>query len=340
MKLYRYILRRLFLIIPVLLGVSIIVFSLNQITGDPAAAFIGEKMTPTQIQLVKEKYHFDEPPIVQYWYWLQGIMQGDWGWSKVATLSVTDSIMKFFPNTFQLAVIALLIAVTVGIAAGTRAAIKRNKAFDQLARVFSLVGISIPLFFFALLMQFFFSFYLKILPSGGLLDNSYLAYADIPNGPTRFLLLDTLIVGNFDMFLNAAQHLILPAMALSLSTIAVVLRMQRNSMLEVLGLDYIKTARAKGLPEKTVIRKHARKNALIPTTTVVGLSFGSLLGGAVITETIFFYPGLGLWATQSISSADNASILGFCLLVALIFVVVNLIVDILYAYLDPRVRLG
>lgn len=340
MKLYRYILRRLLLIIPVLLGVSIIVFTLNQITGDPAAAYISDKMTPLQIELVKEKYHFNDPPAVQYWYWLQGIIQGDWGWSQTATLPVTSAIAEFFPRTFQLAVISLLIAVPIGIAAGTRAAVRRNRPFDHLSRLSSLFGISVPLFFFALLLQFYFFSVLHLLPSSGMVDNWFIVYGNIPKGPTGFLLIDSLIAGKIDLFWNVVQHLILPAIALSLATIAMVLRMQRNSMLEVLGLDYIKTARAKGLPEKVVIKKHARKNALIPTTTVVGLSFGGLLAGAVITETIFAYPGLGRWATQSIASADHASVLGFCLLVAIIYVVVNLIVDIMYAYLDPRVRLG
>jgi len=340
MKLYRYILRRLLLIIPVLLGVSIIVFSLNQITGDPAAAYISDKMTPLQIELVKEKYHFNDPPIVQYGYWLNGILQGDWGWSRTATMPVTDAIATFFPNTFQLALIALLIGVTIGITTGTRAAVRRNKSFDHVSRLLSLVGISVPMFFFALLLQYFFFSELGILPSNGRVDNWFIIYGNIPNGPTGFLLADSLIAGDIDLFLNAAQHLILPSIALSLGTMAMVLRMQRNSMLEVMGLDYIKTARAKGLPESVVIKKHARKNALIPTTTVVGLSFGGLLAGAVITETIFAYPGLGLWATQSISRADHTSVLGFCLLVAVIYVLVNLIVDVMYAYLDPRVRLG
>ena len=177
-------------------------------------------------------------------------------------------------------------------------------------------------------------------PIKGRVSESYIVAGTVPNGPTGFYLIDTLLAGDLSMFGDVLWHLVLPAVTLAFSSIAVILRMQRNSMLEVLGLDYIKTARAKGLDESTVINKHARRNALIPTTTVVGLSFGALLGGAVLTESIFSWPGLGRWSAASITRMDSASILGFCLIVAFIYVMVNLIVDVLYAYLDPRVRLG
>jgi peptide/nickel transport system permease protein len=179
-----------------------------------------------------------------------------------------------------------------------------------------------------------------LFPYAGRLSESFIVAGTVPKGLTGFYLIDSLLLGNVSMFVDVLWHLVLPAVTLSLAGIAVLLRIQRNSMLEVLGLDYVKTARAKGLDEKKVINVHARKNALIPTTTVVGMAFGALLGGAVLTESIFSWPGLGKWSASSIGRMDTASILGFCLLVALIYVVVNLVVDIIYAYLDPRVRLG
>lgn len=338
MKLYRYIARRLLLVIPVLIGVSIIVFTLTRVTGDPAAAYINDKMSPHQIELIKQKYHFDEPVVNQYWYWLQGIIQGDWGWSKTATMPVTDAIIDFFPNTAELAIVAIIISIIIGIYVGTVSAVRRNKPFDHVSRVISLIGVSIPVFFFAMILQFVFYSNLGLFDSGGMVSNYYKIRGGLPD-ITGFLFVDSLLVGNMNLFVDVVWHLILPSITLAFAGIAIILRMQRNSMLEVMSLDYIKTARAKGLPEKVVIRKHARKNALIPTTTVIGLSFGGLLSGAVITESIFQWPGLGRWATASIAVLDSTSVLGFCLLVAIIFVIVNLVVDIMYAYLDPRVRL-
>jgi peptide/nickel transport system permease protein len=206
--------------------------------------------------------------------------------------------------------------------------------------VLSLVGVSIPVFLIGILLLIIFYGNLHLFPIKERISDSYIIAGTVPNGLTGFYLIDSLLLGDIPMFFDVVWHLILPAITLSLGGIAVILRMQRSSMLEVMGLDYVKTARAKGLDEKTVINVHARKNALIPTTTVVGLAFGGLLGGAVLTESIFSWPGLGKWSANSIGRMDTASILGFCLLVAFIYVIVNLIVDVVYAYLDPRVRLG
>ena len=334
-----YIIRRLLLLIPVLLGVSIIVFTLTRITGNPAAAYINEKMSPSQIQQVFERYHFDEPIWTQFVYWLQGVVQGDWGWSRTASLPVTDAILKYFPATFELTLVSIIIAVVIGIFLGMSAAVRRNKPFDHVTRVVSLLGVSLPIFWLALILQFIFYYQLKWFPAGGRYDISFIVAGNIPRF-TGFLLIDSLIVGNFDLFFNSIHHLILPAVTLSFGTIAIVTRIMRNSMLEVLNLDYIRTARAKGLSDRSVIWKHARKNAMIPTTTVIGLAFGGLLGGAVLTESIFYWPGLGKWSAQSITVLDSTSVIGFCLLVAFIYVLVNLAVDVMYAYLDPRVRLG
>lgn len=340
MRLYRFVLRRLLLLVPVLLGVSLIVFTLTRLSGDPAAAYISDRMTPSQIAEVYERYHFNEDIWVQYFYWLDGIIHMDWGWSRVDGMPVTDAIVHHFPATFELAVASMLIGVILGIALGTTSAVRKNRPFDHTTRVISLIGVSIPVFWLGLLLISLFYSTLDLFPVGGRTSNSYIISKVVPyQMATGFYIYDSLAIGNIPLFLDVLWHLVLPAVTLSFGTIALVLRIQRNSMLEVLGLDYVKTARAKGLSEKVVIRKHARKNALIPTTTVVGLAFGALLGGAVLTESIFSWPGLGKWAASSITRLDTASILGFCLFIALIYVLANLIVDIMYAYLDPRVRL-
>lgn len=340
MRLYRYIFRRLLLVLPVLIGVSLIVFSLTRMSGDPAAAYINEKMNQQQINEVYEKYHFNEPVYVQYFYWFNGLIHMDWGWSKTATMPVTDAILHFLPATFELALTSMLISIVVGLWLGTASAVKKNKPFDQGTRVISLIGVSLPVFWLGLLLLVVFYNTLHIFPVGGRTSMIYITNHVVDTLPTGFYTIDSLLIGNLSLFGDVIWHLILPAVTLAFGGIALILRIQRNSMLEVLGLDYVKTARAKGLPEKTVIKRHARKNALIPTTTVVGLAFGALLGGAVLTESIFSWPGLGRWSARSITSMDTASILGFCLLIAFIYVIANLIVDIMYAYLDPRVRLG
>ncbi len=338
MRLLNYVIKRLLLLIPVLIGVSIIVFTLTRISGNPAAGYINEKMTPTQIQQVIEKYHFDEPIYTQYIYWLEGIIELDWGWSKTAAAPVTDAIAIFFPGTLELTVVSMVLAIFIGIYLGIVSAVKRNKPFDHVTRVVSLIGVSIPIFWLALILQFLFAYVYPIFPFAGRVDNIYYINKALPD-ITGLILVDSLLVGNLKMFFNALEHIFLPAVTLSFGTIAIVTRIMRNSMLEVLSLDYIKTARAKGLNERSIVWKHARKNAMIPTTTVIGLSFGSLLGGAVLTETIFGWQGLGSWSADSIRSFDYNSVLGFCLLVAVIYVLVNLVVDVMYAYLDPRVRL-
>ena len=339
MKMYQFVIRRLLLLIPVLIGVSIIVFALTRMTGDPAAAYINPKMTPAQIEAVKEQYHFNDPAYIQYFYWLNGVVHGDWGWSTSVGEPVTQAIGQFFPATFELTVFAMVFAVIIGVALGTTSAIRRNKPFDHTTRVVSLIGVSLPIFVLGLILIYLFAYSWPIFPQGGRFSDSYIfAPGGIPH-ITGFLLIDSAWVGNFQLFGDALWHLILPAITLAFSTIAVITRIMRNSMLEVLGLDYVKTARAKGLPEKTVTRKHARKNAMIPTTTVIGLAFGGLLGGAVLTESIFNWPGLGRYSTQAIGGQDIPAILGFVLITAIIYVLVNLVVDVLYAYLDPRVRL-
>lgn len=327
------------LLIPVLLGVSIFVFSLTRIAGNPAAAYITERMGPQEIAAIEERYHLNEPVYVQFFYWLNGVFHGDMGYSSTAHLPVTDAIAAYFPATFELTLVSIIIAIVIGIALGTVSAVRRDTPVDHATRVMALSGVSLPIFWLGLMLQWIFGFNLKWFP----MDGRYDVILNITQGGvahhTGFRLIDTLLGGNFVLFGDAVLHIILPAVTLAFGSIAIITRIMRSSMLEVMTLDYVKTARSKGLPERLVIRKHARRNALIPTTTVIGLSFGGLLGGAVLTESIFSWPGLGRWSATATLQNDSAAILGFTLLAAVIYVLINLIVDVLYAYLDPRVRL-
>ncbi len=347
LRLRTFVIRRLLLLIPVLLGVSLFVFALTRIAGDPAAAYITEKMGPQQIAIIKEQFHLNAPIPEQYYYWLDGVVHGNWGYSKVDGVPVTTAIANHFPATFELTLVSMVIAVVIGITMGTISAVRRDTAVDHSTRMVALAGVALPIFVLGLIMQYIFSYQLGWLPINGDKDVQGLYLINAPswflsNGttsPTGYLLLDTIFHNDWTRFIDALQHIILPAITLSFSSIAIITRIMRGSMLEVMNLDYVKTARSKGLPERVVIKKHARRNALIPTTTVVGLSFGGLLGGAVLTESIFSWPGLGRWSAQSTLTNDWASILGFTLITAVIYVLANLIVDIMYAYLDPRVRL-
>jgi len=306
--------------------------------GDPVTAYLQnpEKATDQQIEAIKHKYHLDEPNYIQYYYWLNGIVHGDWGISQMTKDPVLDTIGQKFPATFELAIVSTILAVSIGITVGTRAAVKVNSIFDQGTRVISLVGVSIPVFWLGVMLLAVFYYYLGWAPKPGRLDFQF----DDAWTPTNFYLIDSVLNLNLDMFLNAASHIILPAITLCFASTAIIIRIMRASMLEVLGSEYVRTARSKGLPEKAVIKKHARRNALIPTTTVVGLSFGGLLGGAVLTETIFLWNGMGQWSAEAALNLDTAGIMGFTMVTAIIYVLANLIVDILYAQLDPRVRLG
>jgi dipeptide transport system permease protein len=335
--LWTYVIRRLLLLIPVLIGVSILTFVIMRAAGDPVTAYLQnpEKATAEQVHLIKLKYHLTEPVYIQYWYWLKGVLQGDMGQSRISGLPVTDTIALKFPATFELAAIATIFAITFGIATGTRSAVKANSAFDQTTRLSSLVAVSIPVFWLGLILAMIFYRGLGWLPYPG-----RIAVTDHIHTVTGFFLIDSLLQGSISSFLDVVAHLIMPAITLAFASTAIIVRMMRSSMLEVLGAEYVRTARAKGLPESVVIKKHARRNALIPTITVVGLSFGGLLGGAVLTETVFTWPGLGQWSAQAALNLDTAGIMGFVLLTAVIYVLSNLIVDLAYAYLDPRVRLG
>jgi len=348
-KLWQYILRRLILLVPVMLGITLITFSLAWFAtgGHLENQYLTniDKLSEERIQRIVDQYGFDEPWYVQYGSYLKNLLSGDWGYSTSVNRPVTDVLGDLFPASIELSVTAMIFSVIIGIPLGILSATHRDRPTDHITRFLALSGVSIPVFWLALLLQLYLSFYLgkqgfDFFPLLGRYDPLVaINHPSLTQGPTGFLLIDTLLAGDGIAFMDVVRHLILPAFTLAFSTLAIISRMMRASMLEVMGLDFIRTARAKGLDEKTVINKHARRNALIPTVTVIGLSFGGLINGVVLTETIFAWPGLGRWSTRAIAFLDVAAIMSFVVLTALIYVLANLIVDVLYAVLDPRVRL-
>ncbi|MCA1814078.1 MAG: ABC transporter permease [Halobacteriales archaeon] len=349
MALAGYIARRLLLLVPVMLGVTLVTFSLTWVAtqGDLSRGYVTLKMTDRQVEQLKHAKGFDQPFYIQYGNYLARLATGDLGVTKTAGFGerpINDVIAQRFPATIELTIVAMLFAVLIGIPLGTLSAIRRDKPLDHVSRIAALSGVSIPIFWLGLILKMTFATHtgISLFPLGGRYSTS-LAFTHpvlFEPKPTGLLLVDTLLAGDVDAFGDAFLHIVLPGVTLGYATMAIITRMMRSSMLEVLRQDYVRTALAKGLPQRLVYKKHARANAMLPTVTVIGLAFGSLLGGAVLTETIFQWPGLGEWSTQAIASVDSNAVLSFTILVAIIYVVANLAVDIVYAYLDPRVRLG
>ena len=321
-------------IIPVLLGVSIVVFfMLRAIPGDPAQIMLGQQATQEQVQQIRENMGLDKPIFVQYGLFLKDALRGDLGDSIVTGRPVTTELLTRLPATLELTAFAMLIAILVGIPVGVISAVRQYSLLDKSTSVLALTGISMPIFWLAMILVVIFGVNLELLPFPGRLDPTTGITAI-----TGFVLVDSLLTLNFAGFWDGLLHLIMPALALATIPMAVIMRMTRSSMLEVMNEDYVRTARAKGVVPWRVVFKHALRNAMLPTITVIGLQAGLLMGGAIITETIFSWPGIGLYAYQSVSSRDYASIQGVVLYGALLFVLINLVVDILYAVLDPRVR--
>ena len=330
----KHIIRRLLMLIPVLLGISIITFALIRlIPGDPARIRAGERATEEQVQRVREVWGLNKPVYEQYLIYMGKLLQGDLGKSVKRNEAVATEIRWALPTTLELAFSAILIACLIGIPAGVLAAYKRNTWGDLLVMTGSLVGISMPVFWLGLLLIYVFSLKLGILPPSGRLSIG----VDLEL-ITGMYMLDALLQGNMPAFWDAFKHMILPALAVGSIPMAVIARMTRSSLLEVLHQDYIRTARAKGLSERLMITRHALKNAFLPVVTIVGLQLGSLMVGAILTETIFSLPGLGRLIIDRILSRDYPVVQGAVLLFAATFVLINLLVDLSYAYLDPRIR--
>ncbi len=303
----RYVIRRIFFLIPVLFGVTFIVFTLLYITpGDPAKLILGEQAPPEAVQAMREEMGLDQPYLIQYYnYVKKAVLQQDIGRSYVTNRPVMQEILGVFPATFKLATSAMLVAILIGIPIGIISAIKQYSLFDTVSMIIALLGVSMPVFWLGLLLILLFTVYLGWLPASGF---------------------------------NSIKHMIMPALALGAMTAAIVTRMTRSSMLEVIRQDYIRTAQAKGQKQSVVVLKHALGNALIPIIAVIGLQFGQLLGGAVLTESIFSIPGVGRLMVDSIKMRDFPVVQGGVLFIALSFSVINLLVDLLYAYVDPRIR--
>ncbi len=329
-----YITKRLLMLIPVLLGTSIIVFSLIHLTpGDPARTIAGEHASAETIQKIREKYGLDKPLYVQYFIWLKDALRGDLGKSIVSHESVTKEIFDRFPNTFELTLVAMLFAIGVGVFAGIISASRQYSLLDYTVMGIAIFGVSMPIFWLGIMLMMIFGVYLRWLPIGGRIS-MMVSIKRI----TGFYIIDSIITGNMEALLSTLRHLILPSIALGTIPMATIARVTRSSMLEVLRQDFIRTERAKGLPERLVIYKHAVRNALIPVVTVIGLNFGLLLAGAILTETVFSWPGIGRYIINAVKMRDYPAVQGCVLFFAFLFVIVNLLTDILYIYIDPRIR--
>jgi peptide/nickel transport system permease protein len=332
----RYVVRRLLLLVPILLGVSILIFFwVHALPGNPASALLGERATPALVQQYKERYGLDKPLPVQYWSYLKLTGSGDLGVSITTRRSVASEIGRRFPATIELAVVAMIFAIGIGLPLGFFAAKRHGGIFDNLSLVGSLVGISIPIFFLAIILKYIFAIRLQWLPSVGRED-----VLSSPHHPTGFFILDGLITRNWTALWDAIKHLILPAIALGSIPLAVIMRITRAAVLDVQNEDYVRTARAKGLAPHVVDRRHVLRNALLPVSTIIGLQTGLLLSGAVLTETVFSFPGMGSWLRDAIFNSDYPALQGGVLFLAVVFVVVNLLVDISYAIINPRIRYG
>ena len=329
-----YIVKSLLSMVPVLFGLSVFVFLLTYVVSDPAVMYMTKDMTPEEVVAIRVKYGFNQPLHIQYLRFLRALSRGDLGYSKSARDYVSHAILKKLPATLEMATLSLVIAVVFGIQAGMISAIHRNKPIDHITRIVALAGVSTPIFWLALMLLMWLYAQLQIIPIGRYAPTIW----PLEEQHTNFYLLDAVINGSWQQFADALYHLITPCLVLGYFCMATISRMMRSCMLEIANMDYITTARAKGLPEKIVVRKHMRRNALIPVVTVIGLTFGALLAGSVLTETVFRWPGLGAWAVTAIKNNDLAAIMIYILLVALIYSVVNLVVDIVYGLVNPRVR--
>jgi peptide/nickel transport system permease protein len=334
-----YILRRTLLLLPMLVGITMLSFLLSHaVPADPVTANLGEQAAadPAVVAAFRHRWGLDRPLYQQYLVYLWNLAHGDMGTSISTKQPVLLDLRQHLPATIELALPALLVSIVLGVPFGILAAVQRGRLLDEGARVLAMIGVSMPVFWLGLIALLFFYARLGIAPAPGRLS------ATIPPPPfvTGFLLLDALRVQRWDVIADWAGHLVLPALVLSTYGLSRITRVMRGSMLETLAEDYVRTAQAKGLRRWVVVLHHAARNGLIPVLTIIGLSFGDLLSGAVVTETVFAWPGLGLYAFSSATSLDFPAIMGVGIVVATVYLVVNLFVDIAYALFDPRIRVG
>ncbi|MBI6543476.1 dipeptide ABC transporter permease DppB [Proteus vulgaris] len=334
----QFILQRLGLVIPTFIGITLLTFIfVHLIPGDPVMIMAGERgLSPERHAYLMAELGLDKPLWQQYLNYLNGILHGDLGISLKSRIPVWDEFLPRFKATLELGVCAMIFAVSVGIPVGVLAAVKRGSIFDHTAISVSLAGYSMPIFWWGIMLIMLVSVKLDLTPVSGRLADS--VFLDDSNPLTGFMLIDTFIWGEEGDFLDAVHHIILPAIVLGTIPLAVIVRMTRSSMLEVLGEDYIRTARAKGLSRVRVILIHALRNAMLPVVTVIGLQVGTMLAGAILTETIFSWPGLGRWLIDALQRRDYPVVQGGVLLIATMIIFVNLLVDVLYGIVNPRIR--
>ncbi|QTV80086.1 ABC transporter permease [Microbacterium sp. NIBRBAC000506063] len=326
--------KRLLLLVPTLFGLSILLFAwVRALPGGPAVALLGERATPEAIARVNELYGFDQPLIQQYFIWIGRLLQGDFGTSIRTGRPVTEEFLRRFPATIELSVLALIIAIGIGVPLGYWAARRHGKWTDHTAVVLSLVGITIPVFFLAFILKYIFAVELGWLPSDGRQSPRMDA-----THPTGFYVLDGILTGEFDAAWDAILHLILPALALGTIPLAIIVRITRASVLEVQNADYVRTGRAKGVATGTLRQRFILRNAMLPVVTVIGLQTGLLISGAVLTETVFAFPGVGSFLATSIFVRDFPVLQGFIIFIAIAYALINLAVDVSYSFIDPRVR--
>jgi peptide/nickel transport system permease protein len=331
-----FVARRLFLLVPILLGLSILVFAwIRALPGGPAEALLGERATPERVAQIRRQYGLDRPVYVQYLRYVERVGQGDFGQSTRTRRPVLEEFKEKFPATIELAIAAMVVSIGLGVPLGFVAAKKYGGPVDHASLVASLIGISIPVFFLAILLKYVFAVKLGWLPTVG--RNSALISTEHPTG---FYVLDAVVTGDGEAFVDTLKHLVLPAIALGSIPLAVIARITRAAVLDVQNEDYVRTARAKGVRPFLVDTRHILRNALLPITTIIGLQTGLLLSGAVLTETVFAWPGMGTWLVGAIENRDYPVLQGGILFVAVVFVLVNLVVDVSYALINPRIRVS
>jgi peptide/nickel transport system permease protein len=337
MTLQTYLIRRIFLAIPLILGITVVAFLIaNAIPADPTTTNLPQNALndPELVQAFRERWGLDKPPAEQYFTYLGNLVQGDLGVSIKTKNPVLEDIQQFLPATIELATFAIIVGLIMGISFGVISAVWRDTIVDYFVRVFALIGVSFPVFLLALIALTVFHAQLGWTAGPGRLG---FLVRDPPMA-TGWFTVDSLLAGQWDTFGNAVSHLVLPSIVLGSYVSGIIARITRSSLLEVLGSDYIRTARAKGVREPFVVIRHGLSNALIPVVTIIGLLYGNLMAGAVLTESIFAWPGIGRYVFRASTSQDFPAIMGVSMLIALIYIVVNFVVDILYYFLDPRIR--
>jgi ABC-type dipeptide/oligopeptide/nickel transport system permease component len=344
LELRSYIIRRLLLLIPVLFGITLFIFAITMLFTpmQRATLYVTDPRQMRDAAEIIQKYGLNRPFYMQYGTWLNQVLHGNLGWSNVVSMPVGQAIWHYLPATLELAIFACPLIILLGIFLGTRAAAHKDKPIDHGTRVLAILGWSLPTFWLGLLLiMIFYGYFAGLLPPSRLSTMMQLFVDSAAfHRYTHINTIDAILNLNGTVLLDALRHLILPVITISVVNVAFIMRLMRSSMLESLGKGYVLTARAKGLPERMVVNKHARRNALIPVITVSGYLFAGLASGAVITETIFSFKGIGWWAWQSAFRLDIPSVLGFAMFTGVVFVLINLVVDILYTRVDPRVRLG